>query len=229
MSLIDDHRASLAAANTIAVAGVPLPHAPRPSPRCTYCGSTPTAFVDFRAQRGYGLFRRVRTFVGPFCRDCGLAMFRKSTATTLVAGWFGLISLVTTPGYLISNLTRRRHVARLAAPQGNFDGASPLPPGRSIFLRWQILGLVLPVAIAALVVGEVNRAVDNAVTPVTHVGSCVADATSISASIVNCGQSHDGVVTAIVTSISDCPASTTATGTAADLDSNFVVCIRATS
>ena len=34
---------------------------------------------------------------GPFCRDCGLAVFRDMTAKTLIGGWWGYISFIATP------------------------------------------------------------------------------------------------------------------------------------
>lgn len=141
--------------------GSSLPQAPRLSPRCTYCGSLPTAWVDFHAHHGYVLLRRTVTFSGPFCRDCGIATFRKSTARTLVAGWWGYFSVLITPWYLITNLLHRGKVAKLPAPQSAFEGRAPLSVGRPVYLRWQMIGVLFPFIVIALIVAittaELNR------------------------------------------------------------------------
>ncbi|HEY1488219.1 MAG TPA: hypothetical protein VGF84_19080 [Micromonosporaceae bacterium] len=190
----------------------PLPAAPPlSSPRCTICGCLPTANVDFRGQHGYVYVRRTFNYRGPFCRDCGIATFRRATATTLVGGWYGIISLVTAPFTLLANVSRRRRVAGLAAPLNPYPGRSPLSPGRPVYLRWQILGLLAPVALIALIVSSVmsssHPSTDSAK---PAVGSCVESPSGAGtvAIIVDCDQAHNGVVTKIVTSVLDCPGTT---------------------
>lgn len=231
-SLIDEHSADANVENATAdsdagdtATRLPPLAAPRLPRRCTYCGSLPTAFVDFYAQRGFIFFRRRRTFSGPFCRDCGIATFRKATARTLVAGWWGIGALFTTPAYLISNAKSRRVVGRLSEPEHTFDLQAPLWIDRPIYLRWQINGIVIPVILVGAVVAGVIRAVDATTIATTHVGSCVRTDDVTQLRTVNCSQYHDGVVTKIVTSVGDCPASTTTISTMPDLDSNQLVCI----
>ena len=67
---------------------------------------------------------------GPFCRNCGLATYRRMTADTLVHGWWGALSVLITPVVLLLNLIPRTRLRRLAQPSGGWG--RPLDPGRPI-------------------------------------------------------------------------------------------------
>jgi hypothetical protein len=202
---------------------------PAVSPRCNYCGSMPTASVDFRGQHGYIIYRRTFRYRGPFCRDCGIATFRKATGSTLVGGWYGYISLLSTPVYLITNLVRRRAVANLSPPQNPLPGRSPLPVGRPLYQRWQILGLFAPFAVVALIIGiavssgDSNNDGGSGARPI--VGSCVLSDGTADSDIVNCSANHDGMVSAIVQSSDDCPATTEYTMTSEDATDTSIYCV----
>ncbi|MFI7221382.1 hypothetical protein [Micromonospora maritima] len=91
---------------------------------------------------------------GPFCRDCGLGVFRHMTSSTLVQGWYGYASLVITPITVLINLVRRGKVVRLPAPQPNPYAPSrpPMDPGPRLLQRpmaW--IGLLIPIALIALI------------------------------------------------------------------------------
>src|SRR3954466_12019103 len=64
---------------------------------CRCCGSVPAVPVRFRGHRGMVVVMQFLRTDGPFCRDCGLAVFRRMTSHTLVQGWYGYASVVITP------------------------------------------------------------------------------------------------------------------------------------
>ncbi len=78
------------------------------------CGATPAIPVTLRSVVAMVVVGVTSTFRGVYCRDCGLAMFRKR----MIAG----------------NLGARAQLMRLAAPMRN-PGARYLDPGRPVFLR----------------------------------------------------------------------------------------------
>jgi hypothetical protein len=123
---------------------------------CSHCGATPAAAVNFRAHRGLIVFMQFRTARGPFCRDCGLATFRRMTGDSMWQGWWGLLSFVINPITILSNLAGLSTVQRLGPP---IPGSPyrPLDPGRPLFQRPQMLGLLAPVvAIGLLVFGAAS-------------------------------------------------------------------------
>jgi hypothetical protein len=116
--------------------------APPPFLTCRICGCAPAAKVTFRGHQGLILIARFLSVPGPFCRNCGLATFRRMTANTLVAGWWGVISLFATPATILINLVRRQKVAALPEPQrvpGVAGALAPYPldPGQPLLNRPQ--------------------------------------------------------------------------------------------
>ncbi|QKW32616.1 hypothetical protein HUT06_24155 [Actinomadura sp. NAK00032] len=93
---------------------------------------------------------------GPFCRDCGLSVFRDMTAKTLIGGWWGYISFIATPVTVLINLARHGKVAGLAAPTPPPDGrphGRPADPGPPLMTRpIAIIGALVPLLLAVLVV-----------------------------------------------------------------------------
>ena len=122
---------------------------------CRLCGSVPAARATFRGHQGFVFIMRFLSVEGPFCRDCGMATFRRMTARTLVQGWYGWASFLLTPLTVLINLLRRNRVAHLAAPQPNPYAPSrpPLDPGARLLQRpMTIVGLAVPFALLMLVV-----------------------------------------------------------------------------
>jgi hypothetical protein len=96
---------------------------------------------------------------GPFCRDCGLATFRRMTSRTLVQGWYGYASFIITPITVLMNLVRRGKIAKLPQPQPNPFGPSrpPMDPGPRLLMRpMTIVGLGIPFALIILIVVLAN-------------------------------------------------------------------------
>jgi hypothetical protein len=113
---------------------------------CRMCGSVPAVPVKFRGHQGFVVIMRFLSMDGPFCRDCGLATFRRMTSRTLAQGWYGYLSFLITPITVLINLARRGRVASLPAPHPNPYAPSrpPMDPGPPLLARpltW--VGLVI--------------------------------------------------------------------------------------
>jgi hypothetical protein len=122
---------------------------------CRLCGSVPAVNTTFRGHRGMLVLMQFLSTPGPFCRDCGLGVFRHMTSRTLVQGWYGYASMVITPVTVVMNLVRRGKVARLTAPQPHPYAPSrpPMDPGPRLLQRpmsW--IGVGIPVALVILIV-----------------------------------------------------------------------------
>jgi hypothetical protein len=104
-------------------------------PSCRICGSAPAADATFRAVVGAVIMHTIWTAPGPYCRDCGLHTFRRQTTKSLTGGWCSIGAIVLTPIFLLMNLSARRKVADLPAPQPRGDGRTPLDPGPPVFHR----------------------------------------------------------------------------------------------
>ncbi|MEV5710064.1 hypothetical protein [Actinoallomurus sp. NPDC052274] len=103
---------------------------------CRVCGNGPAAQATFRGVVGAVIMHTIWTASGPFCRDCGLATFRKQTTKTLAGGWCSIGAIVLTPFFLLFNLIARGKVANLPAPQpASANAPAPLDPGPSVFER----------------------------------------------------------------------------------------------
>ncbi|GIF14000.1 hypothetical protein [Actinoplanes teichomyceticus] len=140
-----------------AVAGYPAAqpgHPPQGMLACRFCGSVPAARATFRGHQGMVVIMRFLSNEGPFCRDCGLGVFRHMTSRTLVQGWYGYGSFIITPFTVLMNLIRRGRVAKLATPQPNPYAPSrpPMDPGPRLLERpmtW--IGIMIPIVLFGLI------------------------------------------------------------------------------
>ena len=74
---------------------------------CQSCGERrPTRHVVFYQNIGMVIMRSSKTVDGELCKDCIHQVFWKFTLVTLVFGWWGMISLIVTPLFLINNIAR---------------------------------------------------------------------------------------------------------------------------
>jgi hypothetical protein len=97
-----------------------------------------------------------RRMDGPFCRDCGVAVFREMTADTLLKGWYAAYSLFATPATVLVNVVRRRKVTRLDPPRPPGHGPSrrPMDPGDPLIARpAAVLGPLPALLFVAVIVG----------------------------------------------------------------------------
>ncbi|MFI5864174.1 hypothetical protein [Streptomyces sp. NPDC051546] len=124
--------------------------APRPSYGCRLCGAGPAAEATVRGHQGMVVLMRFLSLRGPFCRDCGLATYRRMSADTLWQGWWGPLSLFATPVTLLLNLGPRAAFRRLAPPTGGHR--PPLDPGRPLRRRPAALLFLVPALFLLLAV-----------------------------------------------------------------------------
>ena len=181
---------------------------------CHYCGSTPAVEAVFQRHTGMVFHSKTETFSGPFCRDCGLAWFRETTAHTLAVGWIGPISLIIgLPMTLVTNIRSWRRVIRLGPPFPP-AGRRPMNPGRPLFLRLEAALVVIPVLFGAFfVAGLGSHRSENIVGRCANVRSGRSTVLTgyAESSFVECDRRHNAVVTAVVNSEHQCPENTFAT------------------
>jgi len=84
---------------------------------CICCGvEGPTKKVRFYQNIGMLITRQSKTFDGYLCRPCIGIYFRSYSLTTLFLGWWGVISMLVTPCFLISNVAQYIGARRLPDP-----------------------------------------------------------------------------------------------------------------
>lgn len=72
---------------------------------CQSCGiKAPTRFVEFNQNIGAFIERYHKKVSGYFCKSCINRYFWSFTGTTLILGWWGIISFWVTPFFIFSNL-----------------------------------------------------------------------------------------------------------------------------
>ncbi|MBX7058134.1 MAG: hypothetical protein K1X75_08695 [Leptospirales bacterium] len=72
---------------------------------CINCGiEAPLAKVSYKKNIGLLVMRQYQTFEGAVCRPCRDSLFSSYFLTTLFAGWWGVISFIVTPFYLLATL-----------------------------------------------------------------------------------------------------------------------------
>lgn len=168
---------------------------------CRVCGSAPAANATFRGVVGIVVIMRLLSHPGPYCRDCGLHVFRDMTSNTLMVGWWSWISAIVNPFMVLNNVIERRKVARLAPPMRDpyvvTPVTAPLNPGKPVMRRAQswlgpalITFLVGTFAVVGIVAEDRQQ-----------VGGCVDGS-----EFVSCEGPHDGRIIAKVSDERDCPA-----------------------
>jgi hypothetical protein len=74
---------------------------------CQSCGRhAPTRHVAFYQNIGLLIMRRSKSIEGDLCKACISKYFWEFTLITFLAGWWGVISFIVTPFFLINNLIR---------------------------------------------------------------------------------------------------------------------------
>ncbi len=74
---------------------------------CQACGvEAPTKYVSFHQNIGALVMRFSKSIQGKLCKSCIHGQFWSMTATTLFLGWWGVISLIVTPFFLLNNMGR---------------------------------------------------------------------------------------------------------------------------
>jgi hypothetical protein len=74
---------------------------------CDACGQHgPTKYVEFYQNIGMLVLRTSKNVKGELCKPCINRYFWEFTLITAVAGWWGMISMVLTPIFLLNNIFR---------------------------------------------------------------------------------------------------------------------------
>jgi len=122
--------------------------------QCRFCSSVPAANGGFHAFQNVTVWFRIRSTAGPFCRDCGTAIFRHMQQATLTLGWYGIAGWVA-PIVLVLNLFRSDAATNLGAP-GPAPGAAarrPMDPGKPLWQRPKaVAGALAPFVLILLVI-----------------------------------------------------------------------------
>ena|SRR5665213_335280 len=86
---------------------------------CMVCGGTPAARITLRSVVAFVVMGVTSSQHGVFCRDCGLAAFRKRMNQTLLTGWWGVVHFFINLGVILGNLSARSRLMRLGPPTRN--------------------------------------------------------------------------------------------------------------
>lgn len=123
---------------------------------CRICYRAPAANVSFHGHEGLLVLMRFSRVDGPFCRHCGLAVYRDISARTLLRGWWGIASLFITGGVLVLNAVRRARVAVLPESSRPINDRT-LSPGKPLLDRAEAFGLLVPALLIIYVVFSAVR------------------------------------------------------------------------
>ncbi|MEV8371435.1 toxin-antitoxin system, toxin component [Kribbella sp. NPDC056861] len=140
---------------------------PQAQLQCRFCGGVPAVDATVRGHQGMIILMRFLKLQGPFCKTCGTAATRDMTAKSLWQGWWGIGSMIINPITMLMNLGTYSKIKNLPEPAPGAPG-QPMNPGKPLFQRPVILGLLIPIALIALiVVANLTKGPD------ATVGSCV--------------------------------------------------------
>jgi hypothetical protein len=113
---------------------------------CQVCGRSPALFLPLRKVTGMILPYTIRTTRQVLCRECGIAVFRHVSASTMVTGWWSPVAYFVNLVVLGLNGNHRLRLAELAPPQGE-PVAPPLAIGPSLLARPATVVLALAVGL----------------------------------------------------------------------------------
>lgn len=154
---------------------------------CRFCGGYPAADATVRGHQGLIILMRFLKLEGPFCRTCGVATVRDMTSKSLWQGWWGIGSAIVNPITMLMNIGPMQKFKCLPEPAPG--PGRPMNPGKPLFQRPTILGLLLPVALIGLIVfANLNSTESKA-----KVGACVVnEGSSVNpdVKVVDCGSSE---------------------------------------
>jgi hypothetical protein len=155
--------------------------------QCRFCGGVPAVEATVRGHQGFLVMMRLLKLQGPFCKTCGTAATRDMTAKSMWQGWWGVGSMIINPITMLRNLSTSSKFKNLPEPAPGAPGR-PMELGKPLFKRPAVLGLLLPIALIALVVA-LNQSKD----PEAAIGSCVYNrgtADKPNVKVVDCSSSE---------------------------------------
>jgi hypothetical protein len=129
-------RAAVGAPAPIAVPSVyAMPQGQMGVARCRFCGSVPAVPMTIFEHNGYLILMQFKNVKGPFCRSCGLHVWRRMVNTTLLRGWLGLFSFFIAPITALVDLVNLPKLKRLPPPEPGSGMRAPADPGEGMFKR----------------------------------------------------------------------------------------------
>jgi hypothetical protein len=168
---------------------------------CRVCGAVPATYASFVQNIGMLFVRRHITTAGDFCRTCGLSLGRKVQGKTLLTGWTGMFSFIMNIGGVVQNRKHLSSLAKMGEPAGG-DPTRRLAAGHPMFKRPLTY---VPTAVMALIIGLATNSA-NQPNYAASVGSCVhMNTKSNRVDTVDCSETHEAKVTAIVDTEAECP------------------------
>lgn len=85
---------------------------------CQHCGiEAPTKYVAFYQNIGLLVMRFSKSAEGNMCKPCVHSTFWSMTATTLVLGWWGIISFIMNIFFVLNNVFRYLFCLGMASPE----------------------------------------------------------------------------------------------------------------
>ena len=177
--------------------------------QCMVCGATPAIPITLRSVVAMVVFGVTSTQRGIYCRDCGIAAFRKRMNQTLLTGWWGFLHFFINIYVVITNLAVRARLGRLAAPTRD-PGAQFASPGRPVFLRpgFVVFAAAIVVAGAYLVAQRSAAAAPFPAADTYFIGTC-AQQSGTEWSETDCSANHNGKVVSLAHSADGCPSQDT--------------------
>lgn len=103
--------------------------------RCRFCGSAPAVALTIYEHNGYVLLMTFKNLRGPYCRNCGLHVWRRMTDATLLRGWLGMLSFFIAPFTALVNLVNLPKLTSLPEPQPGSGFQMPANPGAGLLRR----------------------------------------------------------------------------------------------
>lgn len=114
---------------------LPPPYGQAGVMRCRFCGSMPAVAMTIYEHNGFVILMQFKNLRGPFCRMCGMNVWRRMTDTTLLRGWLGFFSFFIAPITALINVINLPKLTRLGAPDPGTSVRAPADPGPSMFRR----------------------------------------------------------------------------------------------
>jgi hypothetical protein len=122
--------------------------------QCRFCGAVPAVQATVRGHAGMVLLMRLLKLEGPFCKTCGVAATRDMTAKSMWQGWWSVGSMIINPITMLVNLGTYSKFKNLLEPAPGAPGR-PLNPGKPLFSRPEVIGLLVPIGIlTAIIIGN---------------------------------------------------------------------------
>ena len=115
-----------------AAVGVPVAAYVAP---CRFCGSVPAVPLTIYEHNRYVLLMTFKNLKGPYCRNCGLHVWRRMTDATLLRGWLGILSFFIAPFTALVNLVNLPKLTSLPEPQPGSGFRAPANPGAGLLRR----------------------------------------------------------------------------------------------